>query len=450
MIDFSKLIEDEMTPEYAKRIIHDLSPYPYLADLLVIASSFAVGVIFSICLFFLLRPIMNHFYRKFCTMSEDLHRCIQRMIISFVACFPLVLISYSVWCDGIHEWVAVMILKPLWGIGIALLALTGTYAIKSFGLWYKQQRNAEQRPIDGLIELAICFVWAAAIIVFIAMLIEKSPVYLLSGLGAIAAVLLLLFQHTIQSFVASVEINTDHLVEIGDWIVMETEDFEDIDGIVTDISLHTVKVRNWDRTQVCLPISFMVSKPFVNYTAMEKGGGRRIQKAFLIDQRTIRFLSEEEVEILKGFDLLKDYLEDRQTKINVYNSTRSGFNTRHLTNLGVFRVYARRYLEQNPDIRADLTLFVRELAPTDSGVPFEIYCFSKEVQWVPFEKVQSDITEHLLAVLPNFGLRVFQRSSDIHQEGRHQIDVVGGAFPSDSLNNPVRPDIGDSSVERNS
>ncbi len=396
MMDFSKLIEDEMTPEYAKRIIHDLSPYPYLADILVIASSFAVGALFSLILFLLLRPLLNRFYRRHCTMNAELQTCISRMIISFVGCLPLVLISYSVWCDGIHEWVAVLIIKPLWGIGIALLALTGTYAIKSFGLWYKQQRNAEQRPIDGLIELAICFVWAAAIIVFIAMLIEKSPVYLLSGLGAIAAVLLLLFQHTIQSFVASVEINTDHLVEIGDWIVMETEDFEDIDGIVTDISLHTVKVRNWDRTQVCLPISFMVSKPFVNYTAMEKGGGRRIQKAFLIDQRTIRFLSNEEVEILKGFDNKKETEE---------------------------------YLEQNPDIRADLTLFVRELAPTDSGVPLEIYCFTREVQWVPFERVQSKIMEHLLAVLPSFGLRVFQRSSDIHQEGRYQIDVVGGAFP---------------------
>jgi miniconductance mechanosensitive channel len=180
----------------------------------------------------------------------------------------------------------------------------------------------------------------------------------------------------------------------------------------------------------------MVSKPFVNYTAMEKGGGRRIQKAFLIDQRTIRFLSAEEVEILKGFDLLKDYLEDRQNKISEYNSTRSGFNTRHLTNLGVFRIYAQRYLEQNPDIRADLTLFVRALSPSDSGVPLEIYCFTREVQWVPFERVQSKIMEHLLAVLPSFGLRVFQRSSDIYQQGRHQIDVVGGSFPFERGKSP--------------
>ena len=453
-MDFSKLIEDEFTPEWAKNVIHDLSPYPYLADILVIASSFAVGVLFSICLFFLLRPILNHFYRRFCTMSEELHRCIRRMIISFVACLPLVLVSYSVWCDGIHEWVAVMIIKPLWGIGIALLALTGTYAIKSFGLWYKQQRHAEQRPIDGLLTLTISFVWTAAVIVFIAMLVEKSPIDLLSGLGAIAAILLLLLQHTIHSFVANVEINADHLVEIGDWIVMESETFggildrQEIDGIVTEISLHTVKVRNWDRTLVCLPICDLVNKPFINYTAMEKGGGRRIKKALLIDQRSIRFLSKEEVEILKGFDILKDYLENKGNELVQYNEGRSVFNTRHLTNLGIFRIYAKHYLEQNPKIRADLTLFVRELAPTDTGVPLEIYCFSKEVEWVPYEEVQSEITEHLLAVLPCFSLRVFQRNSDIHQKVDTHVDVVGGPFRLASLNNPICPSIGNSAERR--
>ena len=346
------------------------------------------------------------------------------------------------WCDGIHEWVAVLICKPLWGIVLVLLSLTLSYAIKSFGLWYKQQRHAEQRPIDGLLRLAISFVWAAAFILFISLLLEKSPIYLLSGLGAVAAILLLLLQHTIHSFVASVEINADHLVEIGDWIVMESETFggildrQEIDGIVTEISLHTVKVRNWDRTLVCLPICDLVNKPFINFSAMEKGGGRRIKKAFLIDQRSIRFLSREEVEILKEFDILKDYLESMGSELIQYNMGRSMFNARHLTNLGIFRIYAKRYLEQNPNVRADLTLFVRELAPKDTGVPLEIYCFSREVQWVPYEEVQSEITEHLLAVLPCFGLRVFQRNSDIHQKVDAHVDVVGGAFRFNSMNNP--------------
>ena len=195
---------------------------------------------------------------------------------------------------------------------------------------------------------------------------------------------------------------------------------------------------------------FQVKKPFTNYTAMQKGGGRRIKKAILIDQRSIRFLSMEEVEVLKGFDLLKDYLESKEREIDHFNTGHSGFNTRYLTNLGTFRIYAQRYLETNPNIRKDMTLFARELAPTSSGVPLEIYCFSKEVNWVPFENVQSDIMEHLLAVLPSFRLRVFQDCSDIYQEVGNQIDVVGGAFRFDRLENPVYPDNGTGSTERES
>ena len=169
-MDYSKLIENGFTPEWAKSAIHTLSPYPYLADILVVLSSFAVGAILSLLLFLLLRPIQN---RRPCELNAALHTCIRRMITSFVACLPLVLVSYFVWCDGIHEWVAVVIIKLLWGIGIALLALTGTYAIKSFGLWYKQKRHAEQRPIDDLLSLAISFVWTAAVAVFIAM--HRTP-----------------------------------------------------------------------------------------------------------------------------------------------------------------------------------------------------------------------------------------------------------------------------------
>lgn len=436
-MNFSKLIQDDLTSDAVKNIIKQLSPYPYLADILVILASFAVGALFSFLLFLVLRPLLNSFYRRHCKMNAELLICIRQMIVSFVGCLPVICVGYFVWCDGIHEWVAVVIYKFLLGALVTLVSMTLTYAIKSFGLWYKQQRNAKQRPIDGLLKIAISFVWTAAIIIFISLMIKKSPIYLLSGLGAVAAVLLLLLQHTILSFVASVQINVDHLVEIGDWIVMESEDVDDVDGIVTEITLHTVKVRNWDKTVVCLPISYLVNKSFVNYTAMEKSGGRRIKNAFLIDQRSIRFLTMEEVEILKGFDLLKDYLEDKEKEIIQYNTGRSKFNTRYLTNIGTFRVYAQRYLEQHPDVRNDMTLMVRELAPTSTGAPLEIYCFSKEVNWVPYEKIQSDIVEHLLAILPSFRLRVFQRSSDIYQEVDSQVDVIGGAFRFDSLKSPV-------------
>ena len=435
-MDFSELIQDDFTSEWLKGIIRKLSPYPYLADILVILCSFATGALFSLFLFLLLKPILLRFYRKHCTMNAELMLCIRKMIVSFVSCLPVIIVGYCVWCDGIHKWVASLIYKPLSGIVLAFMALTLTYAIKSFGLWHKQQHHAEQRPIDGLLNIAIGFVWTAAVIVFVSLMFKRSPLYLLSGLGALAAVLVLLFQQTILSLVASVQINVDHLVEIGDWITIEYEDV-DVDGIVTEITLHTVKVRNWDRTLACLPISDLIKRPFANYTAMEKGGGRRIKKAILIDQRSIRFLSMEEVEILKGFDLLKDYLESKEREIGQYNSGRSKFNTRYLTNIGTFRIYAQRYMETHPKIRTDMELFARELAPTRSGVPLEIYCFSKVVSWVPYEKIQSEIIEHLLAVLPSFRLRVFQECSDIYQSVGNQVDVVGGAFRFDRLENPV-------------
>jgi miniconductance mechanosensitive channel len=449
-MDFSKLIQDDLTAEWVKDIIHKLSPYPYLADILVILCSFAVGALLSFLLFWLLRSLLHRFYSRHCEMNAELLDCIRRMIVSLVGCLPVICVGYCVWCDGMHQWVASLVYKPLSGVLIALVALTVTYAIKSFGLWYKQQRNAKQRPIDGLLRIAVSFVWTAAVIIFVSMLIKKSPIYLLSGLGAVAAVVLLLLQHTILSFVASVQINVDHLVEIGDWIVMESDDVENVDGIVTEITLHTVKVRNWDKTVVCLPICYLVNKSFVNYTAMEKSGGRRIKKAFLIDQRSIRFLSMEEVQILKGFDILKDYLESKEKEINQYNTGRSRFNTRYLTNIGTFRVYAQRYMERNPNVRTDMTLMARELAPTSSGVPLEIYCFSKEVRWVPYEKIQSDIIEHLLAVLPSFRLRVFQDCSDIYQQVSNQVDIVGGAFRFDRMKNPVFPRSEDPSGDRNS
>ena len=451
-MDFSKLIKDDLTANWVKNAIQQLSPYPYLADILIILISFSVGALLALLLFLLLRPILQRFYQRHCTMTAELLVCIRRMIISFVGCLPVFLVGYSVWCDGVHEWLAIVICKALWGIIIALLTLTVTYAIRSFGLWYKQQRHAEQRPIDGLLRIAISFVWAAAVIIFISMLVEKSPIYLLSGLGAVAAILLLLLQHTIHSFVASLQINVDHLVEIGDWIVMESDDFNDVDGIVTEITLHTVKVRNWDRTLVCLPICCLVNTPFVNYTAMLRGGGRRIKRSILIDQRSIRFLSMEEVKVLKGFDILKDYLESKEKEIEQYNTGHSGFNTRYLTNLGTFRMYTEYYLKNNPNLRKDFLLFVRELPPTSTGVPLEIYCFSKLVDWIPYEAIQSDIMEHLLAVLPSFRLRVFQDCSDIYQEVGNQVDVVGGAFRFDKLENPVYPDNTPelSSGERNS
>jgi len=437
---FSKLLQSEDTADWIKQTFSSFSSYPYLVDIIVLLLAFAIGAVLSLLLFFLLHRILLRFYRRHCEMSPELLQCIRKMIFSFVSCLPILSVAYNVWVDGVHEWIVILILKLMEGMLIFCLTLALTYGIRSFGLWYKQQKNSEQRPIDGLLTISILFVWAGAIIVFVSFMLNRSPIYLLSGLGAIAGILLLLCQQTLLSLVASVQVNADHLVEIGDWISMESNC---VDGVVEEITLHTVKVRNWDMTLVCLPVCDLVNKPFVNYTAMEKKGGRRIKTSILIDQRSIRFLNKKEVGTLKGFDILKKYLDGKEEEITNYNSGRSQFNTRHLTNLGTFRIYAQYFLSHNPNIRTDLPLVVRELEPSSSGVPLEIYCFTKETSWIPYEKVQSDIMEHLLAVLPNFRLRVFQYCSDIQQKIGNQVDVVGGAFRFDQL---ISPDVNESSA----
>jgi len=439
-MNFSRLLKEEFTAEWVKQVIAQMRPYPYLADAVVLLLAFAIGALVATLVYFLLHRFLLRVYRRHCRLSPDLLRCIRNMSFCLVSCLPIYSIAYCAWIDGIHEWVALLTRELMEGMIVISLASALTYAIWSFGLWYKQQRDAAQRPIDSLLRTAIGFVWAAALILFFSLVLNKSPIYLLSGLGAMAAVLMLVLQPSILSLVASIRVNTNHLVEIGDWIVL---DADDVDGNVEEITLHTVKVRNWDRSLVSMPICDLVNKPFTNYTAMEKGGGRRIKTVLLIDQRSVRFLSKEEVKELKGFDLLKDYLNGKEEEISIYNTGRTHFNTRHLTNLGTFRVYAQHYLEHNPSIRTDLTLMVRELPPSRSGVPLEIYCFSKEVAWVPHERVKSTILEHLLATLPNFRLRVFQECSDIYQEVGSQVDVVGGAFRFDQFRTPRRPGIAD-------
>lgn len=433
-MNFSKLLQDENTADWIKEAVSELAPFPYLADAIILVLAIAIGSCVAYGIFFTLRRVLTRYYRRHCAMSPAIQGCIGNMAFSLASCIPIYTVAYCIWVDGVHEWVALGARALMEGLFVLAVAWALTYAVRSFGLWYKQQRNSSQRPIDGLLNVAVAFVWAGAVIIIFSVMLDKSPFYLLSGLGAAAAVLMLVFQQAILSVAASVQVNADNLVQIGDWIAMEAER---IDGVVEEITLHTVKVRNWDMTLVCVPVCDLVHKPFVNYTAMEKSGGRRIKRALLIDQRSIRFLTKDEVKTLKGFDILKNYLNGKEEQITSYNTGRTRFNTLHLSNIGTFRKYAQHYLEHNPHIRNDMPLVVRELAPTSSGIPLEIYCFSREVSWVSYEQVQSEIIEHLLAVLPSFRLRVFQQCSDIYQAIGEQTDVVGGSFRFDKLEDPA-------------
>ncbi|WP_301774836.1 mechanosensitive ion channel family protein [Pseudidiomarina terrestris] len=292
-------------------------------------------------------------------------------------------------------------------------AISGTLTIVN--TLYERQPQAQERPIKGYIQVAKIVIYAVATILMIAVLIDKSPVILLSGLGAMAAVLMLVFQDTLLSLVASVQITSNDIIRVGDWVEMPNLN---ADGDVIDIALHQVKVQNWDKTITFIPTRRFISDPFKNWRGMQESGGRRIKRSLLLDQQSIHFLTDDELKAVKRFRLLKDYLQNKQQEIDDWNQQlkdegKEPVNTRRITNIGTFRAYILQYLENHPKVHQEMTLMARQLNPTSDGLPIEIYCFTNTIVWTEYEGIQSDIFDHLLSILPEFGLRVFQHPSGI-------------------------------------
>lgn len=284
---------------------------------------------------------------------------------------------------------------------------------------YQRRPDAANRPIKGYLEVIKIIVYAVSVLLMIATLIDRSPLILLSGLGAMAAVLMLIFQDTLLSLVASVQIASNDMLRVGDWIEMPQLN---ADGFVIDIALHTVKVQNWDKTITTLPTKRLITEPFKNWRGMFESGGRRIKRSLFIDQNSVRFLSETEAQSLTRFVLLRDYLEQKKQELTEWNAKlaehgREPVNTRRITNIGTFRAYVERYLRNHPFIHQDMIMLVRQLAPGPEGLPLEIYCFTAKTAWVDHEGIQSDIFDHLLAILPEFGLRVYQQPSGADMRG---------------------------------
>ena len=278
---------------------------------------------------------------------------------------------------------------------------------------YSTSRFADGRPIKGYVQVAKIILYVVGGIVAIATLTGRSPVLLLSGLGAMTAVLLIVFRDTILSFVASLQIASYDMMRVGDWIEMPQFG---VDGDVIDIGLHTIKVQNWDKTVISIPTHKFISDSFKNWRAMREAGGRRIKRAIHIDMNSIRFLDDTDIERFERFVLLRDYMRQKRKELDEYNAAHAGdpglvANARRLTNIGTFRAYVVRYLRDHPKVHRGLTLMVRQRDPTSNGLPLEIYVFSSDVNWVDYEGIQSDIFDHIIAIVPEFGLRVFQAPS---------------------------------------
>ena len=272
---------------------------------------------------------------------------------------------------------------------------------------------AKDKPLKSYAQVVKILTYAVAFIIGIAALLDRSPWALLSGLGAMTAILLLVFKDSILGLVASVQLSAYDLVRVGDWI--EFPKFG-ADGDVIDISLNVIKVQNWDKTITTIPTHALLSDSFKNWRGMSDSGGRRIKRALSIDMQSVHFLSHEDAARLKKIEYISEYLAQKIDEVEQYNSEKvvnleSLVNGRRLTNLGTFRAYIESYLRNHPNIHQDMTLLVRQLAPQADGLPIEIYCFSNDQRWSYYEGIIGDIFDHMIAALPEFGLRVFQYPS---------------------------------------
>ena len=267
--------------------------------------------------------------------------------------------------------------------------------------------SLKNKPIKGYIQIVKIIVNAFIVIIIFAIATGQPVAYYISGLGAITAILLLVFQDTILSFVASVQIGQNDIINLNDWI--EVPEYG-ADGDVIDISLHTVKVQNWDKTITTIPTSKIVTSSVKNWRGMSDYGGRRIMRSILIDISSVRFMEDKDIEKLKKLPSINKYLNVKIRDIQDHNdSLNKETEERRLTNLGTLRAYLVNYLKNHEELNTDdMTLIVRQLSPTSEGVPLEIYTFTKTIDWVEYENIQSDIFDHIFAVLPKFGLRAFQ------------------------------------------
>ena len=316
------------------------------------------------------------------------------------------------------------VLVNLYLVGIALWVFDAL--IDTFYKLYEESSFSTKLPLKGICQAIKILVNGTGIIFILSILLDKSPVYFFSGLGALTAVLLLVFKDVILGLVAGVQLTANNMVRKGDWVEMPKYG---ADGDVIDVALTTIKIQNWDKTITTIPAHALVSDAFKNWRGMSESGGRRIKRSVHLDLSSVRFLKESEINELEKIDLLKEYFSGKREdigeqglQVEQHGVAAPLLNGRNLTNSGTFRAYCQEYLRDHSAIyKKGMTFLVRQLAPTEKGLPIEIYVFVNDVRWVHYEAIQSDIFDHLLASLPVFGLRAFQFPTDASLTSLTQI-----------------------------
>ena len=356
----------------------------------------------------ILKPI-NSWFRKTKTKLDDIF--LQSGFFNRLIYLIPLLILYNL--EGIFSQYSIIIHRILNSIFVLIILICINVLLSAFGDIYNRSRFSRRIHIKGYLQVVKLILFIMGILGIITILTGQSPVYLLSGIGALTAVLMLVFKDTILSFVATIQINSNDLFKIGDWV--DAPQFG-ADGDVVDIALHTVKIQNWDKTITTIPTHKLIDSSFKNWRGMTDSGGRRIKRAIYIDISTIRFWDKELLRRFQQLDLLQDYLESKLKEVDNSNQT-VGANLdqmikgRRFTNIGTFRAYIKAFLKNHSDIHDEMTFLIRQLPPGEKGLPMEIYVFTNDTDWVRYESIQSDIFDHLMAIISEFDLKVFQNPS---------------------------------------
>lgn len=370
-------------------------------------------LVLSILLVFLAKFIITRFIYKTITKTKtkaDDLLIKNRVLIRVCLLIPAILIkTYAT--DVLYHFVGAQntLLKANTIYEIIIFVLIIISVINTISDYYESLQYSKAKPIKGLVQFIKIFIYIICFLLIVAFLLHTKVSKILIGLGTISAVLMLVFQDTIKGFVGGIQLSVNDMLRIGDWIVMGNAD-----GNVLEINLTTVKVQNWDNTITTIPTYSLVSNPFTNWRGMSESGGRRISRSINIDINTIRFCTPEMMEKYKRYSLISDYVAEREEEIVEYNKanridTSCIINGRQQTNLGIYRAYLTAYLKNNPKLNHNMTMMVRQLQPTEFGVPIQIYTFSSIKDWESYEKIQSDLFDHILAATEMFDLKLYQR-----------------------------------------
>jgi len=403
---YSWLFEKLLNFGFSKQLSHYINSIVLLVFLAILL--YGIDYLFRL----VLRKIVRKAVQKTKTKFDDYlikNNVVKYFIHTFIAVvarffLPVIFVGFPKWTDA-----TIKITDIVLTLAIGLL-INGFF--KTIRDWLNDKKSLEDKPIDSYMQVISIVIFFVCGISIYSIITGESPKGFLISMGAASAILMLVFKDTIMGFVASIQVSANDMVRIGDWVEMPKYG---ADGDVMSITLNTVKIRNFDKTITTVPTYAFITDSFKNWRGMSESGGRRIKRSIHLKMSSFTFLQHEDLEQFKKYRLIKNYIIEKEQEINQHNrqieENQIAVNVRRLSNVGVFRTYAEHYLRENNRINQKMTIMVRQLAPTSKGLPIEIYCFTNDVRWIYFEKIMADIFDHLLTIIPEFKLEIFEEPS---------------------------------------